>query len=68
MAGQTPSNRSHTTETIIPLYHLSIQLNQLSHPEGESSMFLQILEHLTIQGTETQRPSSDINIYGLGGC
>jgi len=31
-------------------------------------MFLQILEHLTIQGTETQRPSSDRNIYGLGGC
>jgi hypothetical protein len=31
-------------------------------------MFLQIWEHLIISGAETQRPSSDINIYGLAGC
>jgi hypothetical protein len=32
----------HITEIIIPPYHFSIQLNQLSHPEGEGTMFLQI--------------------------
>jgi hypothetical protein len=33
--------QSHTTETILPLYHFSIQLNKFSHPEGGGSMFLQ---------------------------